>query len=123
MDELFSDRWLHDLEAAAREAGIVATDESLVIQQVITEPAGSETAYVIEVGADGVRAHQGRAEVADVVFTLDREAAEAVHRGELSAQVAFMEGRLRVGGDLRRLTSGARAAAAVASSFPGSRSR
>jgi putative sterol carrier protein len=48
-----------------------------------------------------VRVERGRASHPDLVFTQDRATAEAIHRGELSAQAAFMQGRLRLGGDLR----------------------
>jgi putative sterol carrier protein len=37
----------------------------------------------------------------DVTFTQDRATAAAIASGELSAQSAFMAGRLRMGGDLR----------------------
>ena len=38
-----------------------------------------------------------------MTFTQDVETAAAVNRGELSAQAAFMTGRLRVGGDVQVL--------------------
>ena len=52
--------------------------------------------------ADGrLRVERGRVAEPDLTFTQDRATAEAIHRGELSAQAAFMQGRLRLGGDLR----------------------
>ena len=52
--------------------------------------------------ADGrLRVERGRVADPDLTFTQDRATAEAIHRGELSAQAAFMQGRLRLGGDLR----------------------
>ena len=121
MQELFSDAWLRELEACARRAGIVAPGEALTVQQVVIEDDGSETAYSIRIDEHGVDLSPGRVDDPDVVFTLDRPAAEAIHRGELSAQIAFMDGRLRVGGDLGRLTRDARALAGLAASFPGTR--
>ena len=46
---------------------------------------------------------RGRAADAHVTFTQDRGTAVAIARGELSAQVAFLSGRLRVGGDIRNV--------------------
>ena len=118
MPDLLSDEWLRALEAAARAAQVGPVDGPLVIQQVVTD-GGSEVGYVIRVTADGVTVERGHADDADVTFTLDRATAEAVHRGELSAQVAFMNGRLRVGGDLARLTAEARELTSMAERFGG----
>jgi putative sterol carrier protein len=96
-----TDQWFDDLEAAARGASI-ATDVRLVIQQVILgDGEGPEVAYVVTAADGAITVHRGRADAPDITFTQDRETAEAIHRGELSAQAAFIEGRLRLGGDLR----------------------
>ncbi len=64
--------------------------------------------------ADGtVSVEAGRAEEPDVSFTQDRATAAAIARGELSAQAAFMAGRLRIGGDLREVMDRARELAAL----------
>ena len=47
--------------------------------------------------------------------------AEAIHRGELSAQTAFIEGRLRLGGDLRAVIERASALAAIDDVFGAAR--
>jgi hypothetical protein len=47
----------------------------------------------------------GRAEDPTVTFTQDRATAEAVTRGDLSAQGAFMAGHMRIRGDLRALVA------------------
>jgi len=49
----------------------------------------------------------------DLRFTTDYATAAAVAAGDLGAQRAFVEGRLRVGGDLSLLTAHQRAMAAV----------
>jgi hypothetical protein len=98
--ELLSDAWIAELADAARSAS-VDPDLRLVIQQRVVDADGSTTSYA-------VRLADGRAEVvpgdvadADITFTEDRETAVAIAAGALSAQAAFMAGRLRVGGDLR----------------------
>jgi len=116
-----TDQWLDELHVAAQQAKVPA-ELRLVVQQVIPDgPDGVEVAYVIEVdgGAMGVR--RGRSDQAEVTFTQDLATAWAIHRGELSAQAAFMGGRLRLGGDLRPVIGRAGALAAIADVFAGVR--
>ncbi len=101
MAAFLTDQWFDDLEAAARDTSI-PLDVRLVIQQVI--PGGAEddeVAYVLTAADGAITVRRGQAEAPDITFTQDRATAEAIHRGELSAQTAFIEGRLRLGGDLR----------------------
>jgi hypothetical protein len=105
--------WLDALDAAARRATI-PPDLRLTVQQVIPDgPDGHEFTYVVEAAGGALSVHPGRAERPDVTFTQDRATALAIHRGELSAQAAFMEGRLRLGGDLRDVIRRAGALAAL----------
>ena len=60
-------------------------------------------AYHVDVHADAVRITPGIASDPTVTFIQDWETAAAIGRGELSAQGAFMAGRIRVRGDLPRL--------------------
>jgi putative sterol carrier protein len=59
--------------------------------------------YHLAFGADGVRAVFGGAEQPTVTFRCDHATARAISRAELSAQRAFMAGRLRIGGDAAAL--------------------
>jgi putative sterol carrier protein len=108
-----TDAWLDDLDAAARVAEL-PTGAPLVLQQVVTDGLdGHEVAYALVVREGRVHVERGRADDPDLVFTQDRDTAEAIHRGELSAQAAFMQGRLRLGGDLRAVVDRASELAAV----------
>ena len=101
MAGFLTDAWLDDLDAAARAAD-VATSAPLVLQQIVPDgPDGQEVAYALVVADGRIRVERGRVPAPDLTFTQDRATAEAIHRGELSAQAAFMQGRLRLGGDLR----------------------
>jgi putative sterol carrier protein len=112
-----TDAWLDDLDAAARVAEL-PTEAPLVLQQVVTDgPDGHEVAYALVVRDGRVHVERGRADDPDLVFTQDRATAEAIHRGELSAQAAFMQGRLRLGGDLRAVVDRAGELAAVLDVF------
>jgi len=85
-----------------------------VLQQVISDgPDGGEVAYALVVADGRTRLVRGRVPDPDLTFTQDRGTAEAIHRGELSAQAAFMQGRLRLGGDLRAVIDRAGELAAI----------
>jgi hypothetical protein len=97
-----SDAWVAELDRAAR-SGRWPADLSLVIQQIVLEDDGTEVAYAIQVISGAASVVPGRVDHADITFTQDRATAEQIAKGALSAQVAFMAGRLRVGGDLREV--------------------
>jgi putative sterol carrier protein len=100
--EILTDAWLLELDAAAG-AATVPDDLHLVVQQVVLDDRGRETAYAIRFTGGHASVIAGRVDDADVTFTQDRATAAAIAQGELSAQVAFMAGRLRVGGDLHEV--------------------
>lgn len=100
MAEFLSDAWIASLGVAASEAG-VPSGLRLVIQQVVLQEESDERAFAIRIAEGNVTVEPGRADDADVSFTQDRATAAAIAQGELSAQAAFLAGRLRVGGDLR----------------------
>jgi predicted lipid carrier protein YhbT len=121
MAGFLTDEWLDELDGAARRAA-VDPELHLRVQQVVPDgPEGHEVAYVVEVTGGGVSIQRGRRDDADITFTQDLATARAIHRGELSAQAAFMEGRLRLGGDLRAVIDRAGALAAIDDLFAGAR--
>jgi len=117
--EFLSAAWLSTLEAAAH--GATVPDElRLVVQQVVHD-GGKEVAYALRVAGRTVTVERGRVADADVTFTQDRATAAAIATGELSAQAAFIDGRLRVGGDLRAMVDRARDLAAIDDLFAAAR--
>jgi len=60
-------------------------------------------AYHLEVHDGDVRIEAGVADAPTVTFIQDWDTAAAIGNGELSAQGAFMAGRIRVRGDLPKL--------------------
>ena len=60
-------------------------------------------AYHLEVHDGDVRLEPGVAPQPTVTFIQDWDTASAIGKGELSAQGAFMAGRIRVRGDLPKL--------------------
>ncbi|CAN5263174.1 hypothetical protein BH18ACT4_BH18ACT4_12210 [soil metagenome] len=78
-------------------------DVSLVVQQVVTGGPGGDVTFHVEINRGAVAVRGGEASEPTVTFTEDYCTAAAVARGDLSAQGAFMAGRIGVSGDLPRL--------------------
>ena len=122
MAGFLTDAWLDDLDERRHSAAELDTKGALVLQQVIPDgPEGREVAYALVVDEGRVRLVRGRVDDPDLTFTQDRATAEAIHRGELSAQAAFMQGRLRLGGDLRTVIDRAGELAAIDDVFASAR--
>lgn len=109
--QFLTDAWIESLDVAGAAADL-APELDVIVQQVVID-GDLEVAYVVRVGEGRVRVTSGRDDAAHVSFTQDRATAAAIARGEVAAQVAFMDGRLRVGGDLRGLLRHAAALAAL----------
>ena len=101
MAGFLSDEWFDHL---ARLAADVAVPEgpSLVVQQVVVD-GSDEVAYALRIAGGRLSVHRGAVEEADVTIRQDRSTAEAIHHGRLAAQAAFLDGRLRLAGDVTAL--------------------
>jgi SCP-2 sterol transfer family len=106
-----------DAVSADDRLGAALAGVNLTVEQVVEggDPAGTGGAVTWHVAIeDGkVSLAAGPAARADLRFTTDRATAAGIASGALSAQRAFVEGRLRVGGDLSQLVAHQRAIAAV----------
>jgi hypothetical protein len=106
-----SDEWISAMDEALRaHPGVRAgtADVALVIEQAVTGGPAGDRAYRLRFdhGTAGVTpAPQPGGAEPDVRFTCDWDTAVAVATGKESAQAAFLAGRLRLGGDSRRLTA------------------
>ena len=121
MAEPLTSAWVSALAAAAQGATAPEGIELVVQQVVVDADGGEELAYAVRIGGGTVAVTEGRAGDADVTFTQDRDTAAAIAAGELSAQAAFLAGRLRVGGDLRAALANARELAALGDVFASAR--
>jgi SCP-2 sterol transfer family len=110
--------------ALAADAGLGAALAGLdvvICQEVTGAPAGDITWHVT-VGEGVVRLVPGPPEdPADLRFRTDYATAAAIAAGELPAPRAFVEGRLRIGGDLSLLVAHQRTLAAVDDALAGVR--
>jgi len=98
--EFLSDAWFDTLEARATHAVVPAEIDLTLHQTVGLDPAIS---WLIRVGGGTVKIERGNAEEADVHLATDLHTALGIHRGEISAQRAFLDGRLRIDGDIAAL--------------------
>jgi putative sterol carrier protein len=124
MPRYLSPEWL---DAARREIDAstsvraAASGLDFVVQHVVTGSADGDVTYHVRVGEDGVRICPGEAAEPTVVFTEDYGTAAAIGRGELSAQAAFITGRIRVHGDLPKLVEQSNAFSDIADVLAGLR--
>jgi putative sterol carrier protein len=98
--------WLDAAQRAVEADAALATstkDVQLTVQQVVTGGPDGDAAYHVAIDDGTVRVLTGEASNATVTFIQNWETATAISRGELSAQGAFMTGRIRVRGDLPKL--------------------
>lgn len=124
MAEFLSSEWLtalHDIASVDERLAEVTADIDLTVEQHIGD-GDDEFVYhlVFDHGSTSVR--PGPAENPTVRFRQDRETAVAIARGELSAQRAFMSGRLQVGGDVQRLVENSQVLVALGDTFAALRS-
>src|SRR5256885_2688826 len=97
MAEFLSDAWMAELDAAARAADDLGTEEPLVVETVVRDDDG-DTGYQLRFGPEGASIGRPGEVDADVVFVTDRVTAWALHEGALRAQDAFARGELKVRG-------------------------
>jgi hypothetical protein len=113
------------LAAAADALGAVAPRgadaPTLTLEQVVTGGPDGEVAYRVRIRADAVELLAGRGDGADVAFTEDWETAAAIGAGQLSPQAAFIDGRVRVSGNVALVMAAQETLAAVESALAGVR--
>ena len=100
MPVFLSTEWLDAMVAAGASARPPDPSIDLAVQQIVTGTPAGEVAWVVRVHDGQVRVERGRTPAPSISFTLDATTAAAIHSGQLSAQAAFMTGRLRLGGDV-----------------------
>jgi putative sterol carrier protein len=107
-----TETWMADV-VAALEATDAASGMSLRLQQTVTGgPSGDASFWTVF--EDG-KVSGGAGELADPDVTIfqDYETAVAIARGDLIAQAAFMQGKLKVTGNMGKLLQNQDAIAAL----------
>jgi hypothetical protein len=110
MRRFASREWVAELDACLARAPVAADAPPLVVRYVVSDvpdATPSTACYRIELDGGRLRAVYGRATEADerptVTFSQPYAVAAAIARGELAAQTAILDGRLRVHGTVAAL--------------------
>jgi hypothetical protein len=114
--QYLSDEWIEAADTALSEGWDAAADDgdgTTIAYTVSGTPQGKVT-YHLHFGPEGAGIASGLPDAdPDVTMELDYDTAREIERGEASAQVAFMQGRIKLGGDVTVLLRGAERLAAV----------
>jgi hypothetical protein len=94
-----------------------------VLQQVVALDDGGERTWFVGARNGRLEVGAGRHPAPTITFRLDEATARAVHEGLVSAQQAFMTGRLRLGGDVQVLLEQHEALASIDDVFAEVRTR
>lgn len=92
-----SDEWLTEANRAVETLAPISSE--LSVGFVITD---SKLSYAVDFGPTQVRFHRDL-ETTPVQLNLTHTTAAAIASGQMSAQRAFLDGELRVSGDVREL--------------------
>lgn len=106
MAKFLTEEWVDEAVAALRASPEVADASagvSLVLQQIIGTPDGGEVRYWTALRDGAIDAGLGDAADADVTITQDYETAVAITKAETKAQAAFMQGKLKITGNMGKL--------------------
>lgn len=98
-----SDEWIEAAnEAVANSAELKksAKDQDLTIAYEVTGTPSGKVRYGMTFKDGAASVTTGKHADAGAAFTLDYETATQIARGELSAQAAFMQGRMKLAGDV-----------------------
>jgi putative sterol carrier protein len=106
MPRIGSEEWVAELDAALRalpsggEGDAPAGAADLIVQQELSDTGA---AWHVVVAGGEASARSGRHPDPDVTLTQETATAAAINAGTLSAQTAFIDGRLRISGAVDRL--------------------
>jgi putative sterol carrier protein len=89
--------------AASDEASGPLADVELTLQQVVTATPDGDVAFWTTFAKGNVAGSLGRAPAPDVTLEMDYATATALSRAELNHQAAFMQGQLKVTGNMGKL--------------------
>ena len=113
--QYLSDEWIDAADTALSQAWSSVEDKgdrpTTITYTVSGAPADTtagKVTYTVTFGPDGSGVSAGEPESEpDATMALDYDTAVEIARGDSSAQAAFMQGRLKLGGDVTILITGA----------------
>lgn len=106
MAKFLTEEWADEVLLALNDSDDVKgaiKGVQLCIQQVVTSAPDGEVNYWTKFDDGKVSGAIGEAADADVTISQDYDTAVAMNKGELNAQAAFMQGKLKVTGNMGKL--------------------
>lgn len=107
MAKFLTEEWAQEMTSALNASDDfqnAAASQQTKLQQVVTDaPDGGEGRYYFSL--DGGKADVGVGDIAepDATITQNYETAVAINKSELNAQQAFMQGKLKISGNMMKL--------------------
>ena len=98
MTTFLSDEWFDEMATAAATARTPVDLELSIEQQIVDSES-----WTVRIGSGTAELQRGRSDDADIRIVTDAETAEGIRNGTVSAQRAFLNGQLRIGGDVAAL--------------------
>ena len=106
MAKFLSQEWADEVRTALNNSDDVRSaikGVELCIQQVVTGAPDGEVKYWTKFDDGKVDGGVGEAPDPDVTISQDYDTAVSMNKGELNAQAAFMQGKLKVTGNMGKL--------------------
>lgn len=107
MAKFLSEEWGDEIRGALQSSDTVKNaiqGVDLTIQQVVTDvPDQGEVKYWTQFQNGEINGEIGEVDNPDVTISQNYETAAAMNKGELNAQAAFMQGKLKVTGNMGKL--------------------
>ena len=105
--KFLSEDWAQEMTNALNasdEFQNAASSQQTKLQQVVTDtPDGGEGKYYFTLDSGKAQVGVGEISDADATITQNYETAIAINKSELNAQQAFMQGKLKISGNMMKL--------------------
>ncbi len=105
--KFLSEEWaraMTDALNASEDFKKAASTQQTKLQQVVTDvPEGGETKYYFTLNNGTAEVSLGELADAEATITQSYETAVALNRQELNPQMAFMQGKLKISGNMMKL--------------------
>lgn len=104
--KFLSEEWLSEVESRLNShEGFqnAAKGQSAKLQQVVTGAPAGDTSYGFVIDGGKVQMAKGDIEGPEATITQDYDTAVKLSKGELQGQAAFMQGKLKISGNLMKM--------------------
>jgi putative sterol carrier protein len=104
--KFLSQEWAEAMTKAlnsSEEFKSAASGQSAKLQQVVTDVDGNDVKYYFVLDGGTADVSLGEVEGAEATVTQNYDTAAGLQKGEVNAQQAFMQGKLKVSGNMMKL--------------------